>query len=273
MKKKIPKIIFIISFLPYLFILLYGIFHAFAGVSFFNSTGYGFEAFIITIFFMLYIFTLEIPIIPICVIFEVCYIFRKKINIFKNVGSKKYIRICCIVGVLLVLSLVVYSHSFEIGRVIEKANAKQMVNKADEKIGFNKNDIMVSGIFDMPEYKYSHILIDYDNMEVGMLLNASIDEFWKIKLEEITKDSSTYQHIINDYYMQADIPLNSPGKRLISFYEEKSLMHRTIAFLLIYEDGTIYFADNIKEKDTGFTRFTGLHWSDFFVGENVKFNK
>lgn len=37
MKNKIPKIIFIISLLPYLFILLYGIFNAFAGISFFYS--------------------------------------------------------------------------------------------------------------------------------------------------------------------------------------------------------------------------------------------
>lgn len=174
---------------------------------------------------------------------------------------------------MLVLSLVVYSHSFEIGRVIEKTSAKQMINKAEEKIGFNENDIMVSGIFDMPEYKYSHILIDYDNMEIGMLLNSDYDQFWKIELEKTTKDSSTYQHIINDYYIQADIPLKNPGKRLISFYEQKSLMHRTIAFLLIYEDGTIYYVDNIKEKDTEYNGFTGLHWSDFFVGENIKFNK
>ena len=106
-----------------------------------------------------------------------------------------------------------------------------------------------------------------------MLLNTSIDEFWKIKLEKTTKNSSTYQHIINDYFMQADVPLNYPGKRLISFYENENLIHRTIAFLLIYEDGTIYFADNIKEKDTGFTRFTGLQWSEFFVGENIKFKE
>lgn len=88
MKNKIPKIIFIISLLPYLFILLYGIFNAFAGISFFYSTSYGFEAFIISVFFMLYALTLEIPIIPICLIFQICYIFRKKLTNLKMLVQK-----------------------------------------------------------------------------------------------------------------------------------------------------------------------------------------
>ena len=73
--------------------------------------------------------------------------------------------------------------------------------------------------------------------------------------------------------MQAEIPLSYPGKKLITFYETESNKHRTIAMLLIQQDGTIYFADNIKEKDTGFTRYTGLDSSGFFVGEDVKFSE
>lgn len=99
------------------------------------------------------------------------------------------------------------------------------------------------------------------------------DEFWKVKLQETTKDSYEYKHIVNDYFLQAEITLSTPGKKLITFYEEESLIHRTIAMLLIYEDGRIYFTDNIKEKDTGFTRFTGLQSSEFFAGENIKFSE
>lgn len=71
--------------------------------------------------------------------------------------------------------------------------------------------------------------------------------------------------------MQAEIPLSYPGKKLLTFYETESNNHRTIAMLLIQQDGTIYFADNIKEKDTGYTRYTGLNSSEFFVGENIRF--
>lgn len=270
MKNKLTKIIFIISFLPYLLILGYGAICMFTGVSFFFSTSYGFEAFIIGILPALYFSTLVVPIVPVCAIYQICYLLRKK---FKKTQIKKYIKICVITGCIIIGTIMIFSHSFEIGRIIEKENAKQMIKNAEEKIGFNENDIKVDGIFNIPEYRYSHVLIDYDNVEVGMLLNADRDEFWKVKLKKTTKDSVEYQHIINDYYMQADIPLSYPGRRLISFYEDKSLMHRTIAFLLIYTDGTIYFADNIKEKDTGYTRFTGLHWSKFFVGENVKYKE
>ena len=270
MKNKLPKIIFVVSFLPYLLVFIYGVICAFTGVSFFFSTSYGFSAFLIGGLSALYFLTLIIPIIPVSLIFQICYLFRNK---FKSIKTKKYIKICAITGCLLIGTIMIFSHSFEIGRIIEKENAKQMIKNAEEKIGFNENDIKVDGIFNIPEYRYSHVLIDYDNVEVGMLLNADIDEFWKVKLKKTTKDSAQYQHIINDYYMQADIPLSYPGRRLISFYEDKSLMHRTIAFLLIYTDDTIYFADNIKEKDTGYTRFTGLHWSKFFVGENIKFKE
>jgi len=97
------------------------------------------------------------------------------------------------------------------------------------------------------------------------------DEFWKVKLQETTKNSYEYNHIIKDYFMQADIPLGFPGKKLLTFYETESNVHRTIAMLLINEDGKIYFADNIKDKDTGFTRYTGLSDSRFFVEKNVKY--
>ena len=272
MKSKIPNILFIISFVPYLLVLIYGIVGAFTGVSFVFNTVYGFDAFIIRSLSILYSM-LVVPIIPVCLLFQVCYILKNKIKKYKNINSKKVIKICLIIGSILIGFVVTYFHTFEIEKYLEKVNAKQMIKNAEEKIGFNKNNVIIGGIFDIPEFEYNHILIDYDKKEIGMLLNTSIDEFWKIKLEKTTKNSSTYQHIINDYFMQVDVPLNYPGERLISFYENENLIHRTIAFLLIYKDGTIYVADNIKEKDTGFTKFTGLQWSEFFVGKNIKFKE
>ena len=240
-------------------------------MSFFNSRIYGFEAFYISVLFMLYALTMVVPIIPICLIFQICYILRRKINKFKNVGSKKYVCICCVVGAVLVLSLLVFTHSFEIDRFFEKESAKQMVDKAEEKIAFSENTIIYGGIFDMPEFTYNHILIDYDNMEVGMLLHSGYDEFWKVQLEKTTEDSSVYQHIINDYFMQADIPLNAPGKRLISFYEGESLKHRTIAFMLICEDGTIYCVDDIKENGYKVYFSVMLAFKSSFTSSKLRF--
>ena len=266
---KLSKKILILSFIPYLLILLYGIISIFTGISFFYSTTYGSWAFVIGVIAVSYALTFMVPIIPVCMIYQICYLFR---NTFKNVENKKYIKTCLIVGLLVVGAIFIYSHSFDIDKFFEKESAMQMIKNADEKIGFNESEIKIGGIFNIPEYTHSHILIDYDNMEVGMLLNSGLDAFWKVKLNNTTKDSSEYQRIINTYYMQADIPLSNPGKRLISFYEDKPNMHRTIAFLLFYNDGTIYYADNIKEKRTGYTRFSGLKWSKYFVGENKKYN-
>ena len=89
-----------------------------------------------------------------------------------------------------------------------------------------------------------------------------------VKIPEIE-----YKHIVNTYYMQADIPLDTPGKQLISFYDDKENMHRTVALLLIYQDGSIYYAVNIKEVNKNYGRYTGLNFSRYFVGENIKYNQ
>lgn len=72
MKKIIPKIILILSFAPYVFCLLYGIYSAIFGLRFLFSTSYGFDAFmssiVLTGFFLCYY-----PVIPICLIYQLVY--------------------------------------------------------------------------------------------------------------------------------------------------------------------------------------------------------
>ncbi|MDE7098241.1 MAG: DUF4407 domain-containing protein, partial [Ruminococcus sp.] len=82
MKKKIPKIILILSFAPYAFVLLYGVYSAFAGFTFF-STVYGFEAFVGTIILALWILC-SIPVIPVCLIYQTAYFLKRKCNIEDN---------------------------------------------------------------------------------------------------------------------------------------------------------------------------------------------
>lgn len=273
MKNKVIKIIFILSFLPYILILISGISVAFSGVSIFSNTVYGINAFLIYISLIFSNFKIMIPIVFVCFFYQICYIFRKKIKFFKKMSAKKYIGSCCIIGGILLFILIVFFYSFELEKLGEKLSAKQMIKKADEEIGFNKGSITPYGIFDLDDYKNDHIFIDYDKKEIGILMGVgAIDEFWKVKLQKTTKDSEEYQHIANDYFMQADIPLSFPGKRLVSFYEAENCEHRTIAFLLLYEDGSVYFADNITEPDSDFSRYTGLN-CEYFVGEDVKFSE
>ena len=273
MKIKLSKAIFIASFLPYLLVLIYGIIGAFQGISLFYNNVYGVAGFLYTILFVLCRFTLEIPIIPILIIYQICYLIRNKVKKIKEIDFNKFVVICIVVGLAVIIPLFISYHSFEIDQSFEKSDAKKMSKNAEEKISYNENKTYYSGIFGMKEYTHDHIFIDYDKNEVGILCKAGYDEFWKVKLNKTSKNSYEYKHIINDYIMQANIPLNNPGKQLISFYENKNKMNCTIAFLLIYQDGIIYYADNIKEKDTGYTRYTGLDSSKYFVGKNIKYTE
>lgn len=174
MKNKILKFLFIISFLPYLFIIINGIFNALAGTIFIFDKIYGFDALLLTIIFTLYTLTLEFPLIPICLIFQICYILKAKVKRFKSINVKKYVKICIAIGLPLIIILTLYSHSFEIEQFIQKINAKQMIKNSEEKICINPNNILYGGIFNIREYESDHVFIDYDNIEVGLLLNLRL---------------------------------------------------------------------------------------------------
>ncbi len=267
MKKKIPKILFILSLIPYFLILIIGIISSFIGVSFFGEV-YGLGAFFLSIYSMIINFTM-IPILPICLLYQIFYIMRKRIKYFKNINIKKYIKVSIVIGVTIIIILVTHTFSSEIKTYFLKKKAENMIENSEEKIPYNKNEVYLDGIFDIPEIRYDHILVDYDKLEIGVIINNYLDEFWKVKLKKIKKNSKEYEHIVNDYFVQAEISLNSKGKKLISFYEGEYKCY-TIAFLLIYEDGTIYYADNILEDN--FPRFTGLCFSEYSVSEGVKYS-
>ena len=254
MKNKVIKILFKISFLPYILILLYGLGSAFWGLSFFFNTCYGFEAFALTVLFCLYFFTLMIPIIPVCLIFQIFYILKHRVKKFQTINTKKFFKIGLIIVCIVVIPLLISTYSFQIESFFQKISAKNMSKNADEKIAYNKNNYLYDVIFNMPEYIHDHILIDYDKKEIGILMYSGYDEFWKVKLTKTSSDSTEYKHIINDYIVQAEISLNYPGKKLITFSPNQNITHITIAFLLIYEDGTMYLVDNVKEDG----QYTGL---------------
>ncbi len=270
MKQKIGKIIFIISFVPYVMIPVYGLVCAFVGVDFFFSTCYGLEAFILGIIVAGYTLLLMVPVIPVCAIYQICYLLRNRITKFSNISLKKYVKLCIAVGAVLIIGLCLHTYSFEIGKLIEKNKAIQMGKVAEEKIDFNTHTWYMSGVFDIDEYQYNQVFVDYDKCEVGILMGESFGEFWKIRLYETTKESDTYQHIVKNYFVQADIELHGPGERLVTFYKDDFASHRTIAMLLFFEDGKIYCADDITDKD-GYAKFSFLNSYEFGIEENVKF--
>ena len=86
MKDKVLKIILIISSLPFIGLLLIGIYSMFFGFTFFFSTSYGIEAFLGSIFIIGWLLCI-IPVLPICLIYQIFYLIRHlvKKNKQKNI--------------------------------------------------------------------------------------------------------------------------------------------------------------------------------------------
>ena len=103
MEKKAPKVLFYLSFLSWAFVLLYGVYGAVFGVSFFSMC-YGWDGFFVGIMsggLMLCI----VPVLPVCLVYEVAYLLRK-VPAIKKMPLKTYITIVSVVGVALALMAV-----------------------------------------------------------------------------------------------------------------------------------------------------------------------
>lgn len=266
MKSKVFKFIFIVSFIPYILILIGGINGAVNGAEFFFSTSYGLDGFIIDMI-AINLAMFNVPIIPICIVIEIAYCIRN--IVLKKISMKKYIVIILVVCALIAALICADGFFFSVERYLEEKAAKEMIVQADERIVYDESTIVSGGIFDIPGYERNTILIDLDKHEVGFLLYGSMDEFWNIELD--SDDSEQIAHIKQNYYLQADIPLDNAG-RLLTFYSAPDLVHRTVAIILVNAGGSIYYADNIVEKGTNYEPYTALNRSGFFVGENVKYH-
>lgn len=80
-KVKILRILFKLSFLPYILLLLFAIYTSFFGFNFMFSTSYGLDAFVSTIAILGILGCTCFPIFPIVFVYEVFYLiwikFRK----------------------------------------------------------------------------------------------------------------------------------------------------------------------------------------------------
>lgn len=84
-KIKLTKVIFVVSFIPYIALLGIALFNAMIGFDFFFSTTYGFEAFMGTIVIYGIMVSVYFPVLPIVLLYQVIYII---INIIKNKKNK-----------------------------------------------------------------------------------------------------------------------------------------------------------------------------------------
>ncbi|MDE7295240.1 MAG: hypothetical protein K2N72_12530 [Oscillospiraceae bacterium] len=247
MESNIKTVLIILTYIPYALVLLSGLYGAIFGAKFIINEYHGLGGFLlgalVSLSAMLYI-----PVIPMCIVFHLLCQLRRKVPFISNMNTNAFDAICAAVCLAVFIALFIRTHSHKFEKMRQKANAKHMSARADEKIAFNKSTILCDGIFDLHEYKSNHILIDYDKNDVGFLIHSCDDRYYEIHLAETSPDSPEYRHIADTYFVQSDIPLSSPGKRLVSFSDERYRQY-TVALLLFYEDGTIFYADGIRSKD------------------------
>lgn len=268
MKSKVAKILFIISFVPWLLVPLCGIFGAIFGVGFFFSTAYGLEGFLLGALAAL-LGMIMVPVLPVCLVYEICYIVRNKVPVVRKIPAKRFYITVGVVCAVVATGILLHVFRYEIERAYQKVAARGMVKNAEEQISFNENDVFYDGILGIEEFTTDTVFVDYDKKQVGFLL-GSVAEFWKVELKETTRDSAEVARLYNDYYVQAKIRLSAPGKVLYSFSVDEDSMHQTVALLMETEDGKLYCADEITEYNTDRNQFTGLHWSGFSVGEGMR---
>ncbi len=265
------KVLFKLTFIPYALVLAGGLAGAVFGVDFFFNRYYGFGGFLLGAMAAAGILTVIIPVIPICAAFHILCLLRKIIPFLKNTSNEQFAVICAVICCATAAAVFIRRHSFEIKQMLEKASAKQMADVAEEKIAYNKNNIHVDGIFDMSEYKTNHIFIDYDKNKVGFLISAGYNKYSEVRMTKTRRDSDKYIYITDTYFVQADIPLSAPGKRLVCFSKEKNRQY-TAAMLLFYGDGTVFYADDLCEKNN--MLYTGLNSSEYkMCNESVKFSE
>ncbi len=259
-KQKAAKIILIISFVPYGLVLLSGIHGAIFGAGFFFDTVYGLDGFFIGI---LGAGLSMMLIIPVCIIYQIIYLIRSKVGAIKKIPFKKFAPVAGGIALVIIGVILVNSFDYEISAAIQKNAAKNMLKNAEEKIEYDMAEYNLDGIFGFKDCIHDCILVDYDKNEVGLLYSAGFDEYWSVRLAPT--DSETVESMERKYIPQAEIPLNSPGKRLLTYAENPSNGHRTIAMVMEMSDGSVLYADNICEPDTGYTRYSGLNSSIFRI--------
>lgn len=262
MKEKIAKIILIISFVPAALILLHGFISIWEGSTFLFSTTYGLEGMCEAILLDLLIFSTIIPILPVCVLYQIGFLIYVVSKKRAKINLKRYaIVVGCGMSVF-ALVLLWALFSYEIESFVEKQQAKQLIQQAEEEVFYNLAEKNIGGILRLEGHEYDCILIDYDKPRVGFLISGGSDKFHKVDLR--LDKSKSYENIFKEeYYLQALIPLKSGG--ILKTYTNRSYDHCTKALILELADGTVYYTDkmlNENESGGGYL-YTSLNTSEY----------
>lgn len=268
-KHKAAKIVLIISFAPVLLCVLWGVISA--ADEFFSSFNVidSFECFFAVVAFIFYHLWVA-GVIPVCVVIQIaCIIWISGAS--EDISAKKYIPVTGVIALIVLGAMLLSLYEPDIRKHVvtkrEQKAAELMYSNAEEKIVID-DELVKEGIY-IEECVYDSLLIDYDSMKIGFLIQSYLPEYSEAELA--SADNTALSDIKDNYFVQAVIPLNSPGKRLITFCCEDDISNKTCAVILETENG-LFFTENIRDRNNHHV-YSKLDDSDFYVGNEVKYSE
>ncbi len=235
-KNKILRVLFILTFLPYILLIGASTFSFFFGFNFF-TTYYGFEA--MSAAFLMYGFALcYTGIIPVCAIIQIGVLIyhlinksRKKQNNTNPLPKKPFVIAVTSIAVITLGILLWNIFEYEIKDAFSHQRAVAMYKRSEEIIQYNYRDF--GERFNEEIFIHDTILIDWDRKEIGFITDDGYDRFVVYPLE------TSYPNT-NDYFLQSEVILED-GCEFYSYTEIENT-HTTDFIIVVSPDGTTYGA-------------------------------
>lgn len=258
--KKAAKITFFVSFVPYIIGLLVSISSIFFGVDFFGKV-YGWNAFAFTALVYLAFFSTMIPILPICLLYEIGYIVYRKFGPFDKKGLKKLSGILAGIFVAGIGLFLLNLFSTDIEQFVDKQQAKTMIKKAEVAVPYNLSTINCDGILNIEGEKYDKVFVDYDTMTVGFLTSHSLERYDSFKLIKATDGLDAKAKLESEYQEQAVVPFPDGSGNLTVYCPQDCVNTGSTCAVLVERNGEQYY---LTEKDKhGIRIYSALNGSDF----------
>lgn len=237
-KKTILKVLFLITFLPYVFLLGVSTLSIFTGFTFMTNTHYGFQAFSDS--FVIWGLTLCLMgIIPLCLIIQlvvlIYYLVNRNThqkNSDKSVSKKPFVIAAIVVICIVAACLLWYFFGNSIKRVFAKPRAISMYERSEEIIPYNYYSY--GHLFNDDRFVHNTILIDWDKEEIGFVMDEATDRF--VVYDLVPGDVN-----VDGYYLQSQVTLDDGC--VFSSYKEYDFDTATTLVIVVSPDGTTYKAE------------------------------
>lgn len=155
-----------------------------------------------------------------------------------------------IIGTMTALMFGILFLSFPIRDRIETVHIHNDISRSEAVFEYSLSEYHLDGIKDI-DTQHELIIIDYDKHTVSFLTFAGYEQYAKLQL---TKTDTP-----PDGLLQCDIPLPSPGERLVTYRPSEENWGTACSIALYMEDGSVYAMEDIPQKDEECNGYYGLN--------------